>query len=103
MWEQVRENFQNRLKKYPFPLQISEEIKIFSQKGCAFGLSQWELVEGQIFFAIWVSKTLLPLQISEGQKIFFRNPDKWVSKTAPFVQMSEGIIFSSSRVCKSGL
>ena len=40
---------------------------------------------------IWVSKTLLPLQISEGQKIFFRNPVKWVSKTAPFVQISEGI------------
>jgi hypothetical protein len=38
--------FTNRLKKHPFPLQISEEIKIFSQKGCAFGLSQWELVEG---------------------------------------------------------
>lgn len=40
---------------------------------------------------IWVSKTLLPLQISEGQKIFFRNPDKRVSKTVPLVQMSEGI------------
>ena len=42
-------NFENRLKKHPFPLQISERIKIFSQKGCAFGLSQWELVEGYIF------------------------------------------------------
>ena len=41
--------------------------------------------------AIWVSKTLLPLQISEGQKIFFRNPDKWVSQTAPFVQISDEI------------
>ena len=38
--------FTNRLKKHSFSLQISEEIKIFSQKGCAFGLSQWELVEG---------------------------------------------------------
>lgn len=40
---------------------------------------------------IWVSKTAFPLQISEGQKIFFRNPDKRVSKTMPFVQMSEGV------------
>ena len=27
----------------------------------------------------------------KGKKYFFRNPDKWVSKTAPFVQISEGI------------
>lgn len=43
------------------------------------------------FLAFWVSKTAFPLQISEGQKIFFRNPDKRVSKTVPLVQMSEGI------------
>jgi hypothetical protein len=42
----VRGNFKNRLKKHPFPLQISEEIKIFTQKGFAFGLSHWDLVEG---------------------------------------------------------
>ena len=49
--------------------------------------------------AIWVSKTLLPLQISEEQKIFFINPDKWVSKTVSLVQMSEGITNSFQDGC----
>ena len=49
LWEQVKGIFTNRLKKCHVPLQISEGLKIFSQKGCAFDLSQWELVEGYFF------------------------------------------------------
>ena len=66
-------NFEYRLKKYTFPLQISEGIKNFLSKRVCIWAFPVRISEGcKYFLAFWVSKTAFPLQISEGIKIFLR-------------------------------